>query len=117
MTFELNKPFEISDIRIFQRITENRAYTTGNPRKFTLLGTNETPNATGSNEGWEVIGNFEIIKPTDETEAANQAKTGHPFQVSNPKVYRYIRIQVTETWSGEEFTHFTELELYGFPQE
>lgn len=117
MTFELNKPFEISDIRIFQRITENRAYTTGNPRKFTLLGTNETPNAAGSNEGWEVIGDFEIIKPTDETEAANQAKAGHPFQVSNPKVYRYVRIQVTETWSGEQFTHFTELELFGFPQE
>ncbi len=43
-------------------------------------------------------------------------KAGHPFQVSNPKVYRYVRIQVTETWSGEQFTHFTELELLVSPR-
>lgn len=43
MTLELNEPFEIDNLRIYQRTSDDRAYTSGNPKKFTLLGTNDTP--------------------------------------------------------------------------
>lgn len=116
MTFSINEPFIIENLRIFQRASGDRAYQTGNPKKFTILGTNETPNTEGTNDGWEIIGEFEIIKPDDATEAANAAAAGHPFTVANPKAYRYLRIQVTDTWSGEQFTHFTELQFFGMPE-
>lgn len=122
LAFELNKPFQLTSFKIYQRMDSPGPYESANPKKFRLLGTNETPAADGSDNGWTVLGEYEITKPSgsgsDITDAdREQAKQGHEFEIKGSNTYRYLRIQVTETWSGSHYIHFMELEPFGFPQE
>ncbi|MFR7823563.1 MAG: DUF4998 domain-containing protein [Odoribacter splanchnicus] len=122
LAFELNYPFQLTGFRLYQRMDSPGPYQSANPKKFRLLGTNETPAADGSDNGWTVIGEYEIIKPSGigseiTEEDKNIAKNGHEFKINGTNIYRYLRIQVTETWSGAHYIHFMELEPFGFPQE
>ncbi len=109
------------------------AYSHGNPRKFSLWGTDKVSPQNAvlpaySDEGtvigdWTNLGNFNFPDPPSglmpgATNASDEAfvAAGVNFNIplASPKT-RYIRLNVAETWSGGDFAHAMEITLFGDP--
>jgi hypothetical protein len=94
-------------------------YSSGDVKYFELWGSN-APAADGSWESWTKIDDFEIIKPSgapvgDNAPGDIQAAVGGrefpmPLDVNS---YRYIRINVLETWGHTDYFWIGELDFFG----
>ena len=123
MTFELDRPTELHTFKIYQRAQDDWAFRAGNPKKYTLWGTNSLPAEDGSDEGWTMLGEFQSVKPsglpvgtlTDADIA--YARAGESYDIPEVGIFRYLRIKVLESWGGEQAVHFMELEFFGIPHE
>lgn len=117
-TIDLGVEGKISRIKEYQR-QGDYIYRHGNIKHFEVWGAADL-DPTGSWDSWTKLMDCESIKPSDlpvgqySSEDAAWAAAGEEFINSpeNPKV-RYIRIKVTETWSGGDFFHLSELEVFG----
>jgi len=117
-TIDLGVTGKISRIKEYQRQGE-WIYKHGNIRSFEVWGA-VTLDPSGNWNNWIKLMDCESVKPsglplgqfTGEDQA--WAAAGEEFINSpeNPEV-RYIRINVTENWSGGDFFHFSELEVFG----
>lgn len=97
-------------------------YGNGNPRKWIVWGTANTPAADGSTTGWTQLGQYENIKPSGQPAGSNTqadinaANNGFDFYFLSPFTprVRYLRFQVTDVWgSGSNYFHFMELSVWG----
>ncbi len=117
-TLDLGQTGRISRIKMYQR-QGSWIYRHGNPRKFEVWGA-ETLDTSGDWGSWIKLMECESIKPSElplgqySGEDAAWAAAGEEFLNSpeNPRV-RYIRILVTENWSGGDFLHISEIEVFG----
>ncbi len=112
-------PVMVSRVRVIQR--EGYEYQHGNPRKFTLYGSNGYPVSNSSDYSkWTKLGDFESVKPSglplgqNSDEDLQRAK-GEDFNVGSTESYKYFRVDVTQSWSGIEFVAFMEFQLWGSP--
>jgi hypothetical protein len=117
-TIDLGIKGRISRIKTYQR-QGSWIYSHGNHKKFEVWGA-ETLDTSGNWDSWIKLMDCESIKPSGlpmgqtSGEDVAWAAAGEEFINSpeNPPV-RYIRINVTETWSGGDFHHLSELEVFG----
>lgn len=119
-TFDIGASLILSKLKIWQRVDNNFIFNRGNPKKFELWGwASSSAPANGSWTGWEKIGSFESIKPsslplgTVNDEDRRKAAEGEAYPLAaTDKSYRYLRIKILKTYSGEDFTHLLELSLW-----
>ncbi|MGJ7033319.1 DUF5000 domain-containing lipoprotein [Niabella hirudinis] len=133
VSFGLGVSAKLSRFLLWQR--NGYLWQHGNPKSFTLWGSNEERPADfkppyQSNEGdrigdWVNMANYRYPNPPSGTpppgftaEDQAWALAGTPFTVppAAPKV-RFLRIVVTENWAGDNnFAHIMELTFYGDPR-
>src|SRR5690606_10794496 len=114
---DLKKQYQLSRLVFYQRPTY--FYRSISPRKVAVWGSN-SPAPDGSFDGWTLLGEFEVIKPSglpmdinsDEDNAAAQA--GHNFEFESATMpIRYLRIQTLETWAMSDYITLTEYSIFG----
>ena len=118
-TIDLGALSKISRLRLFQRINDAYIFAEGNPRKFEVWGSAEYE-GTGDWDKWIKLMDCSSIKPSGlpilqfSQEDKDRAINGEDFVCppTNPKV-RYLRINVTQTWSGTRNFQICELQIYG----
>ncbi|TFF35476.1 DUF4959 domain-containing protein [Mucilaginibacter psychrotolerans] len=128
-TFSVGRTYKLSHFMMYLR-----GYGYDNPQSFTVYGSNAdnpqdavTPGGTpaGTVTGdWVNLGNYNVPNPPSglpigNTNSADQAylNNGVDFNVpfESPAV-KHIRIVVTRTWFGQNYTNIREVTLYGAPQ-
>lgn len=131
-TFGLGVYAKLSRFVLYNRPLQF-AYSHGNPRKFSLWGTDKVSPQNAvlpayADEGtvigdWVNLGNFNFPDPPSglmpgATNASDEAfvAAGVNFNIPlvSPKT-RYIRLNVAETWSGGDFAHAMEITFFGDP--
>ncbi|MDR3251488.1 MAG: DUF4959 domain-containing protein [Tannerella sp.] len=113
-------PIRISRIRVIQR--DAFEFQHGMMRKFTVYGSNTPPNRVETDYSyWHKIGDFESHKPSglpigqNTAEDIQLARGGEDFEVDPGDFYKYFRVDVTQSWSGQPFICFMEFQLWGTP--
>jgi hypothetical protein len=133
-TFSVGKSYQLSRFTLWERPDnggEKFAFGHGNPRFFTLWGTNvQSPkdaklpvsSAVGTVVGdWVNLGNYTYpsppsgLSPAAHNEADNAfvlAGVNFSVPLTAPPV-RFLRVAVAQSWSNGDFAHFMEISLYG----
>ncbi|GGZ13536.1 hypothetical protein GCM10007049_01680 [Echinicola pacifica] len=120
-SMDLGKTVKLSRMKFWQR-QGSWAFRHGNPHLFDVWGTNEIPADGGASlDGWEkLVENGEVIKPsgaplgTLSAEDEAQAVKGEEFEcLAEAPPVRYIRFVNKESWSGQKFLHFMEINFWG----
>lgn len=131
-TFGLGVSAKLSRFSVWQR-TGEYTYSHGNPRNFTIWGSDKdnpadiqlpVVSAEGDIAGdWINMGNYHYPDPpsgsrpgavTDADIAFAAAGVSFNVPLSNPKV-KFIRFAVADTWSGGDFAHVIEITFWGNP--
>lgn len=118
VTIDLGVVGKISRLTLFQRGAPY-VFAEGNPRKLKIYGSEEL-DPSGDWQNWTLLIDGTSVKPSglplgqNSNEDIHVAENGEDFINSplNPKV-RYIRILVTQTWSGGDNFQISEIEFYG----
>lgn len=119
-TIDLGAVYNVTRYKIWHRLSA--IYNDGNPRRWIVWGTANTPAADGSTTGWTQLGQYENIKPSGQPQGSNTqadiaaANDGFEFYFLSPFApsVRYLRFQVTQVWgSGTNYFHFMELSIWG----
>ncbi|MCW3108285.1 MAG: hypothetical protein JWQ09_2791, partial [Segetibacter sp.] len=131
-TFGLGVTAKLSRFIMWERPNEF-TYGHGNPKNFSIWGSNKSSPAdvalpksapVGTVLGdWVNMGNFHFPDPPSglspgQTNAQDMAfvaaGVNFNFPPNSPDT-KFIRVCVTDTWSGGDFAHIMELSLYGKP--
>ncbi len=122
-TIEFNTAVTLSRTRIIQRHQGGGMWEAGNPKKFTLWGSN-SPNPDGSYDGWTALKTFTSVKPSGypsgqySDEDAYVAINGEDFEMDADRVapYKYYRFEFTENWGQDNtFINLLEILFWGQP--
>ncbi|MFZ4261537.1 DUF4998 domain-containing protein [Sphingobacterium sp. HJSM2_6] len=91
VTIDLGTPdYGLYSFRLWQRTDWGSSYSHGNPKNFTLWGSNE-PSSDGSYVGWTKLGDF--------TSNSHVLADGELFIIPpGAPASKYLRIQVASTW-------------------
>lgn len=122
VTFDMGITGIISRIKTWQRL-EGWEYRHGNPKKFELWGATEAANLADWS-AWTKLMDCESIKPSGlplgqlSGEDTQWATAGEEFitPLDNLMSVRYLRLKILENWSGGDFVHLMEVEVYGQPE-
>jgi len=102
--FDIGAKSKLSRLRLWG-VHDGREFSGGNVKVFELWGSN-SPSADGSLDGWELMGQFEVIKPSGlvgqlTSEDIEAAANGMDFSipVSAPEV-RYLRFRIISTFAS-----------------
>ncbi|MDN5287886.1 MAG: hypothetical protein JWR38_4160 [Mucilaginibacter sp.] len=128
-TFGVGRTYKLSHFVMW-----TRGYGYANPKDFTIWGSKADKPQDANTPGgavpgtvvgdWTVVGNYRFPDPPSglsqgQTNAADQAfiEKGVSFDVpfDSPSV-KYIRVVVTDTWFGNNYTYIEEMSFYGNPQ-
>jgi hypothetical protein len=131
-TFGLGVSAKLSRFALWQR-TGDYTYSHGNPRDFTIWGSEKdnpadvqlpVTSAQGDMAGdWINMGNYHYPDPpsgarpgavTEEDKAFAAAGVNFNIPLANPRV-KFIRFAVADTWSGGDFAHVIEITFWGNP--
>ncbi|MEC3878448.1 DUF5000 domain-containing lipoprotein [Parapedobacter sp. 10938] len=114
---DLTNTFQLSRAVFYER--PEYFYRSISPRRMKIWGATD-PNPDGSFDGWTLLGEFEVIKPSgipgdqiNEDDEA-QSRAGHDFEFDGATIpVRYLRFQTLETWGQSDYVTMTEISLYG----
>jgi len=120
-TFGLGVEARLSRFRFWQRGSW-MAFSDRNIKKFELWGSND-PAPDGSYDGWTLLLEGESVKPSGEPMGTNTAEDlalvgegeEFVFPPGTPSV-KYIRMKVTETWSGANSFYIMQVAFWGDDQ-
>lgn len=124
-TFDTGVAVSLSRFKFYHRLDGGQgsaagAYTAGDPKVFELYGSNNPP-SDGSWTNWELIGQFESIKPSGSPLGTVTAEdfqyavvNGEEFDIppGTPK-YRYIRWKTNRVWGSLDHHYLAELTFWG----
>lgn len=119
MSFDTGVTGKISRIKIWQRTENEYSFRHGNLKLFEVWGANDGEHLNDWGV-WTQLMTCESVKPSGlpvgqlSAEDLAYATAGEEFTCppTMPKV-RYLRIKALENWSGGDFFHFMEIEVYG----
>ncbi|MCS3732478.1 DUF5000 domain-containing lipoprotein [Mucilaginibacter dorajii] len=136
-TFNVGLSYKLSRFIIWERPDDGSnlyAFGHGNPRKFTIWGSNAASpkdsqlpasSIVGTVVGdWTNIGNYTYPDPPSGLPPAAHNSADNAFVLAGvnfnipltaPPVH-FIRVGVNQTWSNGNFAHIMELSFYGKPQ-
>jgi hypothetical protein len=128
-TLDLGKMAKVSRFLYFQRGDGGRYYKAGNARTFemyTYIGepVNGDENPDGDWSKWTKIGTYEIIKPSNSSDATVTdedliaAANGHEFAIPlSVGTIRYLRFKLLTVWAnwgdGSNYWHPVEVTTFG----
>lgn len=129
-TIDLGKEYQIGRMKLFQSpapVTNNNTYSyffaNISPKVFEVYGSNE-PSLDGSWDSWTLLEHFESIKPSglpignNSPEDIAAGLEGLDFTFSNyEQGYRYIRVNVIDSWSSQVGMILQEMTFWGAPVE
>lgn len=124
-TFDLGVSVNLSRFKLYHRMSGGQqsssgAYIGGDPKIFELYGSNN-PTQDGSWANWELIGEFESIKPSGSPMGTVTAEdyqyavlNGEDFDIppGTPK-YRYLRWKTNKVWGLLDHHYIEELVFWG----
>lgn len=119
ISMDMGQVGKISRVKLWQRWQDNYLFAHGNMKRFEIWGTADETNLNDWST-WTKLIDCESTKPSGlpigqySAEDLAYVKAGEDFSCppEMPAV-RYLRIKVTENWSGSDFFHFMEMEVYG----
>ena len=133
VTFKMGQTAKLSRFILWNRGGEY-AYSHGNPRVFSLWGTDKDnpgdavlplSSAVGTVIGdWRNLANYRFPDPPSGNVATAAIASDRSFveagvnfnvPIDAPKI-KYFRLSVAQTWSGGGFAHVLELSFYGTPE-
>lgn len=121
-TFDMGQVAKISRFKIHNRSEQTLCYNHAMLRLFEVWGS-DTPNVTDSFDDWQLLGYFEVTKPsglpvgqltTEDVQYA--AIDGIDFEVEDSPYIRYLRFHSIETWGLNAGIQFMELTFWGSVQ-
>lgn len=129
-TIDLGREYQVGRMKLFQSPapvnnpnTYSYYFNNISPKVFEVYGSNE-PAVDGSWDSWTLLERFEAVKPSGQPIGNNTAEdiaagnAGLDFTFSNyEQGYRYIRINVLDTWSSQMGMILQELTFWGAPVE
>ncbi|HBK32132.1 MAG TPA: hypothetical protein DDZ78_11025 [Porphyromonadaceae bacterium] len=106
VTFDTGTPSSLKQMRMWQRTAWNTAFGAGNPKTFSVWGSNN-PTQDGSWDAW--------IKLADFVSERHTVSEGELFVFpSTLPAFRYYRIQVNTVWDpNNKSVQIMEIDLYG----
>ncbi|MDR2773786.1 MAG: DUF4959 domain-containing protein [Tannerella sp.] len=118
ITFDMGVVGKISRIKVWQR-GDDWQFRHGNPKRFEIWGTNDVNNLADW-DVWTKMMDCESVKPSglplgqlsDEDRALVAGGEEFICPPGAPAV-RYLRMKILENWSGGDFFHLMEIEVYG----
>jgi hypothetical protein len=119
ITIDMGVKGKISRIKTWQRYNDVDLYAYGNLKHFEIWGTNDAYNLPNW-DVWTMMIDCVSIKPSglplgqlsDEDRA--HVAAGEEFICSpDMPAVRYMRLKALENWSGGDFFHLMEVEVYG----
>lgn len=118
VTFDMGVKGQISRIKVWQR-ADGWEFRHGNLKRFEIWGTNDAQHLNDWSV-WTKMMDCESIKPSglppgtlsDEDKAKVAAGEEFVCLPSMPQV-RYVRLKAIENWSGGDFFHMMELQVFG----
>jgi hypothetical protein len=123
-TLDLGQKIKLSRVKIWDYPQASPAkgfeyYYQFNMKNFEIWGSNN-PAADGSYGSWELLGTYEVIKPsglpygqqTDEDVRFASAGFDWEIPIAAPK-YRYLRINNLQNWAGAGRLAIAEMRVYG----
>lgn len=123
-TFDMGRTALLSRYKLWHRGAQPSepqpfAYRLGAPKKWEIWGTADTPDPSGSWDGWIKLMDSESYKPsgdgpitsTDLDYATNQGED-FTFPENTPPV-RYIRFKTLETWGDVNYIYLQEISFWG----
>lgn len=129
ISIDLGRQYILSRIVWWMRqsratIAYTQLYNYTHPKTFELWGSNN-PSPDGSYDTWTLIGSYESVRPSGNTEPGNANSTeldrmtahnGENFDIpEDTPPYRYIRYKVFSTWGNQNYWSCSELQFYGSP--
>jgi len=116
-TIDLGQSASLSQLKLWQRMSA--LYDVGNAKRFEIWGTNNTPDPSGSWNGWTQLASFTSYKPSGLPRGQNSdddkkfAEAGEPFNFpANGPTVRYIRFKILETWGETNYFHAIEISVF-----
>jgi hypothetical protein len=90
-----------SRLKVWQRDWSEQLYLSENVRTFEIWISDDNDPTDGIFDGWEYVGRYTIVRPSDPIVARNEARNGHEFMLypDNPrftKPFRYLRFKAVE---------------------
>jgi hypothetical protein len=125
LTVDLNVMAKLSRFVLYPRSQSQYDYIHHNVRLFELWGAKTVKTGMPKDYWWEdwkadwqMLGDFEVIKPSGEGPVTNEdhtaAREGFEFLIPIEKQsIRYIRLVMKSTWSGGNSMEMAELSFYG----
>lgn len=124
---DLGRTVQASRLKIWQRAWRDgnidSYYAGQNVKTFEIWISDDSNPADGIFDGWEYVGRYTIVKPSDPVEAKNEAISGHHFILypDNPhftKPFRYLRFKGINTFdAGTTSGCSSEISLYGIEED
>ncbi len=119
LTVDLGVNVTLSRFTLYQTTHSKFAYTHGNPKKYTVYGTKETPGIEGNLDDWILLRHCESTKPSglpigqNTDEDMDHAEAGDQYTFDKPIEIRYFRIAIHETWNSSGITNAAEITFWG----
>ena len=115
--FDLGETVQASRIQLSPRLWGADAWGTENCKEFQIFISNDQDPTDGIT-GWEYVGHYAVVKPSDDSEANLVVKEGGPTWLLYPDdprftpPFRYIRYKVVKIYGGNSVCT-SELTLWG----
>lgn len=130
-TFDIGQLVKLSRYTMWQRRNgaDGWLFDHNNLKRYDIYGAAELTNdmrSSGSLEGWTLIYEATVIKPSGQDTPTNQrtnediafALKGHEHEIPlEAPAVRYLRLHMIESWSGGNQAMISETRFWGSPQE
>ena len=119
-TFDMGQTVLLSRYKLWHRGPGTQwAYQLASPTKWEVWGTAETPDPSGSWDGWTLLMECDSYKPSgdgpvtnDDAFYATNSGEDFVFPDGTPPV-RYLRFRMLETWGFLDYIYIQELTFWG----
>lgn len=115
---DMGREIKGSRFKIWQRNAWGMLYTGENVEIWEIWISDDKDPTDGIFDGWEYVGRYKIVQPSNVIEARNEARNGHEymFYPENPrftKPFRYLRYKGIKQYGGGNSGCTSEITIFG----
>ncbi|WP_026309435.1 DUF5000 domain-containing lipoprotein [Niabella aurantiaca] len=117
-TFDMGRVCLLSRYKFYHRAGSQYVYQLGAPKKWEVWGSVNTPDPSGSWNGWAKLMDCESYKPSGEGPVTAEDVTyavdqGEDFIFPEQVPVRYLRFKINETWGFLDYIYIAEVTFWG----
>lgn len=115
---DLGREIKGSRFKIWQRNAWGMLYGGENVEEWEIWISDDKDPTDGIFDGWELVGKYRVVQPSNVIEARNEARNGHEylFYPENPrftKPFRYVRYKGLKAFNGGNSGCTSEITIFG----